>query len=156
MREQDSGNIVFYHSVRVLLLTPSVFYSFLSHYQVAPQLHGKCYIHNKSQTIRTLSHNQLLCSVMPAALHYIASCSQYLVSGHSILLVFTARKLSDFWLLILPESQGPGSRWVRGASRTNLRLRGPETRAGDTGAGARHFVSGQQGTEKCIHQNFWC
>lgn len=79
MREQDSGNIVFYHSVSVLLLTASVFYSFLSHYQVAPQLHGKCYIQNKSPA---MIHGHKFCSLKSAALQCSLCCQCFTMSRY--------------------------------------------------------------------------
>ena len=79
MREQDSGNIVFYHSVSVLLLTASVFYSFLSHYQVAPQLHGKCYIQNKSPA---MEHGHKFCSLKSAALQCSLCCQCFTMSRY--------------------------------------------------------------------------
>ena len=80
MREQDSGNIVFYHSVSVLLLTASVFYSFLSHYQVAPQLHGKCYIQRKSPA---MAHWHEFCSLKSAALQSSLCCQCFTMSRYS-------------------------------------------------------------------------
>ena len=60
----------------------------------------------------------------------VVNASQCLVTLH-ILLVFTARQVSDFWLLILPERVKSPAHWVR--VWPELRLRGPETRAGARG-----------------------
>ena len=127
MREQDSGNIVFYHSVSVLLLTASVFYSFLSHYQVAPQLHGNCRTNHQQWYTGT---NSAHWSLQHCSAHCVVNASQCLVTIH-ILLVFTARQVSDFWLLILRRESR--ARLTESESGPKLRLRGPETRAGARG-----------------------
>ena len=66
-------------------------------------------------------------SLQHCSAHCVVNASQCLVTIH-ILLVFTARQVSDFWLLILRRESR--ARLTESESGPKLRLRGPETRAG--------------------------
>ena len=120
--------------MRVLLLTPSVFYSLLSHYQVAPQLPGKWYI-QKSQAMAQSCHKTCLQS---AALHhydhYLVNTRQYLVDTFPRFSPLLWSRISGFWV---SGEAGVKSRPVWARARTNLRPERPEPEPGQWSSALR-------------------
>ena len=126
--------------MRVLLLTPSVFYSLLSHYQVAPQLPGKWYIQNKSQV---MAHCHKTCKSLHHCIndHNLVNSREYLVDTFPRFSPLVWSRISGFWV---SGEAGVKSRSVWARANSRLRDQRPEP---EPGAGARHFVSGQLGPE---------